>query len=116
MNIKKVSSGNFQTFWHILGPPQNFLKQNKTVGNIKVNVWEEKYDIYFKDQSIFSRRGRNFFQQLGPWHMHIHIMKAIQGSDSFKHATTNHSISNDQSGLPGQWTAPEKHRRIISLN
>ena len=26
---------------------------NITVGNIKVDVWEEKYDISFKDQSIF---------------------------------------------------------------
>ena len=42
----------FILFWPILGPhaPQKLLK---TVVNINVDVWEEKYDISFKDRSIF---------------------------------------------------------------
>ena len=39
--------------WKISEIDKNFLKWNKTVVNIKVDVWEEKYDISFKDRSIF---------------------------------------------------------------
>ena len=40
------------TFWAPT-PHKNILKWNKTVGNSKVDVWKEKYDISFKDRSIF---------------------------------------------------------------
>ena len=41
----------FGAFW-APRTPQNFLKQNHIVGNIKVDVWEEKCDIPLKDRSI----------------------------------------------------------------
>ena len=41
----------FGAFW-APKTPQNFLKKNNIVGNIKVDVWEEKCDISLKDRSI----------------------------------------------------------------
>ena len=52
----------FGTFW-ASRTPQNFLKKNKIVCNIKVDVWEEKCDISLKDRSI-SLKALIFFT---PW-------------------------------------------------
>ena len=52
----------FGAFW-ASRTPQNFLKKNKIVCNIKVDVWEEKCDISLKDRSI-SLKALIFFT---PW-------------------------------------------------
>ena len=47
--------GIFYFFATFLAPKplKGFMRGNKTDDNIELDVWEDKYDISFKDQIIF---------------------------------------------------------------